>query len=315
MSCGCDCTEPTVVTVTQSNGCTTIVVDNVPYTICEGSQVSCTQLPTGSHVLTIDGQACILPAPTSVVCDPAGIRIDGVLCPYPVVSVVDNGDCTGTITANGVSVNFVICEQDPFKHNAAAVTSSDNSLTVATVGQTFDLVFNEVEAATQLVANPVSLNILCAGLTPCILALIPPQHNPATIVGGTVVSVTQTGPQAFSVGFNPANAVAAICANAVAKEDLVDCLISGNANNALVEGSDGGLFVAQPAAPVVDINVQGLVYNPATTTMTLTETDGATHSVNLASLVNPAQLIVSADAGNDIVAGSDGGAYFNAPHL
>jgi hypothetical protein len=199
------------------------VADGVPYTICPGDKVSCTGLPDGSHVLNINGVACLLPAPVSVVCKPNGIEINGSLCAIPVVSVKDNGDCTGTITVNGTSVDFIICEKDPDQHDPANVTSADGALVVTINGQVFDLALNEVNAANQLAANPASVAILCAALTPCVQALIP--APPAPFVHPTpLVHVTD------------------ICANAPAKAALVDCVLSNDAGNTSVVGTDGAIY-------------------------------------------------------------------------
>jgi hypothetical protein len=131
-------------------------------------------------------------------------------------------------------------------------------------------------------------------------------HKPATVTGDSVIQVAGNfANQTYAATFNPINAVAAICGTGDARKDLADCLISGDANNIIVQGTDYGLYVSPHT---VDINVLDLKYDPLTHVITLRETDGTIHTINMADLVDPPQVIVSTDAGNIIVAGTDLGA-------
>jgi hypothetical protein len=213
MSCGCDCIEPSVVSVSQLNDCTTIIVDGVPYTICVGDTVTCTEMPDGSHVLGINGVNCVIPA-------------------APTVSVVDNGDCTATITINGVATTVLTCT-----------------------------------------------------------------HAPAVVSDGNAIDVIQTGPQGFVVNMVPLAAVTSICSTPAAKAALVDCVLSNDASNAAVLGSDGAIYVAPAAAPPAPfVHPTPLVH----------VTDICANPPAKAALVD---CVLSNDAGNVAVLGSDGAIY------
>ncbi len=110
--------------------------------------------------------------------------------------------------------------------------------------------------------------------------------------------------------FNAAIAaiIPTVCTNA---DDISACLISSQATNILAQGADGKLFVPPGA---VDINVANFSYSQATHTITLTETDGTVHNINIADLVN-LYTVVSTQAGNLIHAGADTGAYLSVIDL
>lgn len=92
----------------EDNGCTTIVVNGVPSTICSGTQVTVVQTPNGDTILTIDGIPYVIPASTKVECADGGITIDGQFCETgSVVSFTNNTDNTGTLTIDGSEYTVV----------------------------------------------------------------------------------------------------------------------------------------------------------------------------------------------------------------
>lgn len=200
MACG-----PNVsVSCDPTTGSMTVVVDGNSCTVTPGSTVTTATLPDGTQIITVDGGTpIVIPPQISVACDPAGIMIDGVLCPFPttqVVSVVDNGDCTGTITVDGVSVDFLTEEKD--LHDPASLSSTDGVFTIASTGQSFDLTFVESVAATQLasdagamsvitnaiVGNPANLALFESALAPILEASTQPATDPTN---GGAASNTQ----------------------------------------------------------------------------------------------------------------------------
>jgi hypothetical protein len=135
------------------------------------------------------------------------------------------------------------CNEPVVTHVPATITSLDGVTAVGVSGtdnQAFTLDFNPVIATAEVVASPVAVGMLCAALTPCMEALIPAPitvsttdpyltvtstltgylidfnenllppvpvtHVPATITsldGVTVVGVSGTDNQTFTLDFNP----------------------------------------------------------------------------------------------------------------
>jgi hypothetical protein len=135
-------------------------------------------------------------------------------------------------------------------------------------------------------------------------------HPPAHILGnsngpdGIFIDADPVN-QNWRIIFDPINAVASICANAVAKKNLASCVKSADANNDIVLGTDGLLFV--PKVP--DIHIQGFTYNQAAQTVSITETNGGVFTTSIAEILD---TNVSANAGNIVVYGTDGGALLTA---
>jgi hypothetical protein len=148
------------------------------------------------------------------------------------------------------------------------------------------------------------------------------------------VSVQNPASDSYVVGIEPVGAVTAICSSVAAKTNLIDCVLSNDAGNRAVLGTDGAIYVAPPAA---DVNVSGMTL--VSDILTVTETDGQTHSVSLAPYVNAAAFVhptplqhitdicasapakaalvdcvLSSDADNTAVVGSDGGIYVPQLH-
>ena len=70
--------------------------------------------------------------------------------------------------------------------------------------------------------------------------------------------------------------VANVCGDATAKAALVACLISADAGNELVQGTDGGL--------VHNENLTGISYDATATTITYTDEDGNDTVIDLSAL-------------------------------
>ncbi len=119
--------------------------------------------------------------------------------------------------------------------------------------------------------------------------------------GNTIATYTNEDPAATPVNINETITELAISAGALtyANEDATNTdikLISGDTNNALIAGTDGSLFVAQPAADIVtdvtdlntaaDTNLIGTYNNEEGNTFAINETATTISNLNAATNKN-----------------------------
>jgi hypothetical protein len=206
----------------------------------------------------------------------------------------------------------------PATTKMVVLDETDNSCNVANIlnppiltvqAQFFNLVGTQLQLDLNAVWAAFNLDACTGAALPMgsALARCSDLHPAADIFEGTGLDVVKNlATQDFTISLDPVEAIAAICSTATARNNLVACVRDAALGNNIVIGPNGGLFVGQPP---IDINVQGLVYNPLNTTLTLTETDGTVHQVNLSNLLNPLQDIIAAEGDNLITAGANGGAY------
>jgi len=162
-------------------------------------------------------------------------------------------------------------------HAPAAVASADGTIDVVTAGQNFDIGVNAANVAIEIATTPAAITTLVAALAPGLNA-----HAPATISNPDgVIDVTQAG-QAFTLDFDPAAAASEIAATPAAITTLVTALTPG-------------LNAHVPAT---------IASSDSSVTVTASGTDSQTFNLQVNSAGIAASLI-SADAGNDIVLGTD----------
>lgn len=168
-------------------------------------------------------------------------------------------------------------------HAPAAVASADGTIDVVTAGQNFDIGVNAANVSTEIAATPAAITTLVAALAPGLNA-----HAPATISNPDgVIDVTQAG-QAFTLDFDPAAAASEIAATPAAITTLVTALTPG-------------LNAHVPAT---------IASSDSSVTVTASGTDSQTFNLQVNSAGIAASLI-SADAGNDIVLGTDSKLFFD----
>lgn len=133
--------------------------------------------------------------------------------------------------------------------------------------------------------------------------------NENKLVDGVTIIGTGTLVDPWRV--NPDGIVSAICADGSAKTALATCLVSGDEDNSVVVGSDGGLYVSPDAAVVTDGS-----------TITGDGTDGDPLTVSPIGVVGAicadatardamAACTISASPGQALTLGADGGIYFD----
>lgn len=181
-----------------------------PCTMTPGDSVTVAKLPDGTLVLTVNnGTPTTFSPGSSVECTPTGLIVDGNVCDFPTTTVElqDNGDCTGTILVNSVSVGTVVTEAKAI-HEAASITSTDDVFEVDPTGpngQAIDITFNANVAATQLAASAGAITAICNALAadPACLAALAAGVPAATVATGPGIS--GDGSAGNPITFDPAS--------------------------------------------------------------------------------------------------------------
>jgi uncharacterized repeat protein (TIGR01451 family) len=212
----------------------------------------------------------------NVTCDAAGIRINGVLCPFPVppahvlTCVVDPTDaCYSTLHLNGNPVGCRFLNQPKVVpadlHAPATITSPDSTINHSASGlnnQAFALSVN----TPALISGTGGNSLVVVGDKLYVPTVA--QHPPANVTTAdpALVVTPNVAAQTFNIDFNELAAVQEICGNPTAKAALLACIADPVA----------ALSITKSAAPAAVAIGAPVTYTLVVTNSGPASADGAT---------------------------------------
>lgn len=213
MACGSQVT----VTTDPNTGCTTIVVDGVPSTICPGSDVSITETAT-AYTLIIDGIPTTINKAQNIQCTAGGIMIDGELCPFPDgvdVSLNANPDGTHTLIVDGQPV--IIYGAPPAAiAETTVVNNGDGTFTASNPGWPAPVTWigTDTDSVTTASYNPVT-GILTINNPSGPAVTVPIGGTSSVVYDPVTQTYTATNPDGSTVSWQDENSVTIVDFDAI----------------------------------------------------------------------------------------------------